>query len=88
MLRWVGKVSFSVYLFHGFVLYYSNILATRFELSGYLVDVSVFVISILFSGLFSIWIELPLCRWTKQRLQRRYQRFTEQRRQKVMLAGG
>lgn len=87
MLRWVGKVSFSVYLFHGFVLYYSNALATRFELSGYFVDVSVFVISILLPGLFSIWIELPLCRWTKQQLQRRYQRFTEQRKQKVMLAG-
>lgn len=87
VMRWVGKVSFSVYLFHGFILYYSNVLANRFELSGHFVDVSVFVISILLPGLFSIWIELPLCRWTKQQLQRRYQRFTEQRKQKVVLLG-
>lgn len=62
-------------------------MVTRFDLSGYFVDVSEFVISILLPDLFSIWIELPLCRWTKLQLQRRYQRFSDQRRQKVMLAG-
>lgn len=67
-LRWLGHVSFSVYLFHGLVLYAGGKLTTVLQVNGLAVDGVLLLSALLIPGLFSKWIELPLCRVCKNKL--------------------
>ncbi|WP_409422869.1 acyltransferase [Pseudaeromonas sp. ZJS20] len=75
LMRWFGRVSFSVYLFHCPVLYGAAWMLSQFDLVGVGYDMMGIFFAILVPGLFSLWIELPLCRVFKTWLNRHLKDF-------------
>ena len=64
-LRWLGRVSFSVYLLHCPVIYLCDLLLKQRGPMGYAGDLLVLLLAVLLPALFSQWVELPLCRGCK-----------------------
>ncbi|GAA4492456.1 acyltransferase [Pseudaeromonas paramecii] len=81
LLGWFGKVSFSVYLLHCPVIYLFNRFCLSLGWQGAVYDGLALLLALLLPGLFSQWVELPLCnlakrrgqQWTKGWLARRAQ---------------
>ena len=69
LLGWFGKVSFSVYLLHCPVIYLFNRFCLSLGWQGGLYDVLALLLALLLPGLFSQWVELPLCNLAKRRVQ-------------------